>query len=40
LTTGVTYSTPDPALLSDPTTVPSNPSPAEFGPRYPLDPKH
>jgi hypothetical protein len=40
LTTGVTYSTPNPALLSDPTTVPSNPSPAEFGPRHPLDPKH
>jgi hypothetical protein len=37
LTTGVTYQNLDPALLTDPTTVPSDPSPAEFGPRRPLD---
>lgn len=37
--TGVTYASPSPALLADPTTIPSNPSPAEYGNRHPLQPK-
>jgi VWFA-related protein len=39
LTTGVAYLSADPARLADPTTVRSNPSPAELGPRRPLEPK-
>jgi hypothetical protein len=37
LTTGVPFLSADPALLSDPTTVRSDPSPAELGPRHPLE---
>ena len=37
--TGVTYTNLDPALLSDPTTIRSSPSPAAFGGRRPLEPK-
>jgi hypothetical protein len=36
---GVSYPTPDPAVLADPSTVRSAPSPATFGPRRPVDTK-
>jgi hypothetical protein len=39
LTTGVSYISSDPAHLAGPTTVRSDPSPAEFGPRHPLETK-
>jgi hypothetical protein len=37
---GISYPAPDPALLKDPTTIPSTPSPATFGTRHPLDQKN
>ena len=37
--TGIVYPTTDPAVLADPSTVHSSPSPATFGTRRPLDPK-
>jgi hypothetical protein len=36
--TGIVYPTADPALLKDPSTVHTTPSPATFGPRRPIDP--
>lgn len=35
---GVTYPLPNPSLNSDPTTIPTPPSPAAFGDRHPLAP--
>ena len=35
--TGIVYPSADPALLADPSTVHTSPSPATFGPRRPID---
>jgi hypothetical protein len=35
---GISYPPPNPSLATDPTTVPSPPSPATFGTRHPSDP--